>query len=126
MDALPSISSRSDRAPRSTPGGCSGPPFDFERRDCSVPAGGRRAVRLRRQGERYFADGLRELPDNRRLAILAVCAVEWEMFLADAVVETHDRLVGRPTTGTPNVVALFAHLSPGSASTCAPGASGQQ
>ena len=50
---------------------------------------------MRRQGERYFADGLRELPDNRRLAILAVCAVEWEMFLADAVVETHDRIVGR-------------------------------
>ena len=46
-----------------------------------------RITRLRRQGERYFADGLRELPDNRRLAILAVCAVEWEMFLADAVVE---------------------------------------
>ena len=42
-----------------------------------------RITRLRRQGERYFADGLRELPDNRRLAILAVCAVEWEMFLAD-------------------------------------------
>ena len=54
-----------------------------------------RITRLRRQGERYFADGLRELPDNRRLAILAVCAVEWEMFLADAVVETHDRIVGR-------------------------------
>ena len=54
-----------------------------------------RITRLRRQGERYFADGLRELADNRRLAILAVCAVEWEMFLADAVVETHDRLVGR-------------------------------
>ena len=54
-----------------------------------------RITRLRRQGERYFADGLRELPDNRRLAILAVCAVEWEMFLADAVVETHDRVVGR-------------------------------
>ena len=50
---------------------------------------------MRRQGERYFADGLRELPDNRRLAILAVCAVEWELFLVDAVVETHDRLVGR-------------------------------
>ena len=46
-------------------------------------------------GERYFADGLRELPDSRRLAILAVCAVEWELFLADAVVETHDRIVGR-------------------------------
>ena len=54
-----------------------------------------RITRLRRQGERYFADGLRELPDNRRLAILAVCAVEWEMFLVDAVVETHDRVVGR-------------------------------
>ena len=54
-----------------------------------------RITRLRRQGERYFADGLRELPDNRCLAILAVCAVEWEMFLGDAVVETHDRLVGR-------------------------------
>ena len=36
-----------------------------------------------------------KLPDNRRLAILAVCAGEWEMFLADAVVETNDRLVGR-------------------------------
>ena len=54
-----------------------------------------RITRLRRQGERYFADGLRELPDNRRLAILAVCAVEWETFVADAVVETHDRIVGR-------------------------------
>ena len=58
-----------------------------------VPA--HRITRLRRQGERYFADGLRELPENRRLAILAVCAVEWEMFLADAVVETQDRIVGR-------------------------------
>ena len=37
-----------------------------------VPA--HRITRLRRQGERYFADGLRELPENRRLAILAVCA----------------------------------------------------
>lgn len=25
----------------------------------------------------------------------AVCAVDWEMLLADAVVETHDRIVGR-------------------------------
>ena len=58
-----------------------------------VPA--HRITRLRRQGERYFADGLRELPDSRRLVILAVCAVEWELFLADAVVETHDRIVGR-------------------------------
>ena len=58
-----------------------------------VPA--HRITRLRRQGERYFADGLRELPDSRRLAILAVCAGEWGLFLADAVVETHDRIVGR-------------------------------
>ena len=44
----------------------------------------------------YFADGLREpLPESRRRAILAVCAVEWEMLLADAVVEPHDRIVGR-------------------------------
>ena len=54
-----------------------------------------RITRLRRHGERYFAGGLRELPDNRRLAILAVCAVEWELFLVDAVVETNDRVVGR-------------------------------
>ena len=68
--------------------------FDFpEGLFHDVPA--HRITRLRRQGERYFADGLRELPEDRRLAILAVCAVEWEMFLADAVVETHDRIVGR-------------------------------
>ena len=54
-----------------------------------------RITRLRRQGERYFADGLREPPDNHRLAILAVYAGEWELFLVAAVVETHDRIVGR-------------------------------
>lgn len=58
-----------------------------------IPA--HRITRLRRQGERYFADGLRELSDNRRLAILAVCALEWQAMLADAVVETHDRIVGK-------------------------------
>ncbi len=52
-------------------------------------------VCLRRQGERYFADGLRGLPDDRRHAILAVCAFEWRGALADAVVETHDRIVGK-------------------------------
>ena len=54
-----------------------------------------RIVRLRRQGERYYADGLRELPEVRRLAILAVCAVEWHAAIADAVVETHERITGR-------------------------------
>ena len=58
-----------------------------------VPA--HRVARLRRQGERHFADGLREMLDSRRLAILAVCAVEWQAGLADALVETHDRIVGR-------------------------------
>lgn len=54
-----------------------------------------RVARLKRQGERYFADGLRDLSDNRRLAILAVCAVEWQAGLADGIVETHDRIVGK-------------------------------
>jgi TnpA family transposase len=58
-----------------------------------VPA--HRVTRLRRQGERYYADGMRDLPNDRRLAILAVCATEWEAMLADAVVETHDRIVGK-------------------------------
>ena len=58
-----------------------------------VPA--HRVARLRRQGERYYADGMRDLPDDRRIAILAVCALEWRVSLADVVVETHDRIVGR-------------------------------
>lgn len=54
-----------------------------------------RIARLRRQGERYYADGLRELPETRRSAILTVCAVEWHAAIADAVVETHERITGR-------------------------------
>ncbi len=54
-----------------------------------------RVIRLRRQGERYFADGLRDLPDDRRLAILAVCTQEWRAAISDAIVETHDRIVGK-------------------------------
>ena len=63
----------------------------------SVTAGipAHRVARLRRQGERYFADGMRELSENRRLAILAVCTVEWRATILDAVIETHDRIVGR-------------------------------
>lgn len=53
-----------------------------------------RIARLRRQGERYFTDGLGEVTRNRRLAILAVCAVEWRAALADTIIETHDRVVG--------------------------------
>ena len=58
-----------------------------------VPA--HRVPRLRRQGERYYADGMRDLPEDRRLAILAVCTLEWRSSLADVIVETHDRIVGR-------------------------------
>ena len=54
-----------------------------------------RIARLRRQGERYFTDGLRDITGDRRLPILAVCAVEWRSAIADAVVETHDRVVGQ-------------------------------
>ena len=54
-----------------------------------------RITRLRRQGERYFADGLRDISSDRRLAILAVCAIEWTAAIADAVIETHDRIVGK-------------------------------
>jgi TnpA family transposase len=54
-----------------------------------------RITRLRRQGERYFTDGLRDIGSDRRIAILAACVVEWEATIADAVVETHDRIVGK-------------------------------
>ena len=54
-----------------------------------------RVARLRRQGERYFAGDLRDISSDRRLAILAVCALEWRSAIADAVVETHDRIVGK-------------------------------
>ena len=54
-----------------------------------------RVARLRRQGERCFADEVRDISSDRRLAILAVCVVEWRAAVADAVVETHDRIVGQ-------------------------------
>lgn len=57
-----------------------------------IPA--HRVARLRRQGERYFTDGLRDITSDRRLAILAACVVEWAAAIADTVVETHDRIVG--------------------------------
>lgn len=59
----------------------------------SVPP--HRVARLCRQGERYFTDGLRDISSDRHWAILAVCAVEWEAAVADTVVETHDRIVGK-------------------------------
>jgi hypothetical protein len=47
-----------------------------------------RVTRLRRQGERYFSADLRDVSDDRRLAVLATCAVEWQAAIADAAVNT--------------------------------------
>ena len=58
-----------------------------------IPA--HRVTRLRREGERLYADGLKELPSDRRLAILAACLVEWRATLVDAALESHDRIIGR-------------------------------
>lgn len=44
--------------------------------------------RLHRHGERYFADALRDLSDDRRYAIMGVCALEWQAAISVAVVET--------------------------------------
>ena len=63
-----------------------------------VPA--HRIARLRRQGERYFAGDLRDISGDRRLAILAVCALEWRSAIADAVVETHDRNCRKDVAGS--------------------------
>ena len=51
--------------------------------------------RLRRHGERYFASDLRELAEDKRYAIMAVCVIKWHAAISDAVIETHDRIVGR-------------------------------
>lgn len=54
-----------------------------------------RIIWLRQQGEAYYADGLRDINETRRFAILAVCALEWKAMINDAVLETHDRVVGK-------------------------------
>ena len=51
--------------------------------------------RLRRHGEQYFASDLRELADDKRYAIMAVCVTLWQAAISDTIVETHDRIVGR-------------------------------
>ena len=54
-----------------------------------------RIIWLRQQGEAYYADGLRDINETRRFAILAVCALEWKAMINDAILETHDRVVGK-------------------------------
>jgi hypothetical protein len=56
--------------------------------------------RLRRHGERYFVNELRDLEEDRRYAIIAVCIVEWQAALADALIETHERIINK-TWGEP-------------------------
>ena len=58
-----------------------------------IPA--HRIVWLRQQGEAYYADGLRNISETRQVAILAVCVIEWRAMLVDAILETHDRIVGK-------------------------------
>ncbi|TLP55983.1 hypothetical protein FEE96_22100 [Parasedimentitalea maritima] len=36
-----------------------------------------------------------DISSNRRLAIIAVCVVEWAAAIADATVESHNRVVGK-------------------------------
>ncbi|MFN7365308.1 MAG: Tn3 family transposase [Alphaproteobacteria bacterium] len=54
-----------------------------------------RIICLRQQGEAYYADGLRDINEKRRLAILSVCTIEWRAIITDAILETHDRIVGK-------------------------------
>ena len=58
-------------------------------------AGGTRVLSARAPGARGCTQGRRPgLVSDVLSATGAAAAVEWEMFLADAVVETHDRVVG--------------------------------
>lgn len=54
-----------------------------------------RINRLRRHDERYFINDLRRLDEHKRIPIIAVCVSEWRMAIADTLVETHDRIVGK-------------------------------
>jgi len=61
-----------------------------------IPA--HRLIWLLQQGEAYYADGLRDINETRRLAILAVCVIEWKFMITDSILETHDRIVGKVYT----------------------------
>jgi TnpA family transposase len=62
---------------------------------------------LRRQGERYFTAGLKDISSDRRLAILASCVVEWDASIADTVVETHDRITAKTWRNAKKLSALL-------------------
>lgn len=54
-----------------------------------------RVIWLQQQGEAYYADGVRGIKEERQMAILAVCAIQWKAMIIDAVLETHGRIVGK-------------------------------
>lgn len=54
-----------------------------------------RIIWLQQQGETYYADGLRDIKEERQMAILATCAIQWKAMIIDAILETHDRIVGK-------------------------------
>lgn len=54
-----------------------------------------RVIRLRQQGESYYSDGLRDINESRRLGVLVTCAIEWQAMITDAILTTHDRIVGK-------------------------------
>lgn len=54
-----------------------------------------RVIWLLQQADAYYADGLRELKEARRYALLAVAAIEWKAQITDTILDTHDRIVGK-------------------------------
>lgn len=58
-----------------------------------IPA--HRVIWLQQQGETYYADGLRDIKEERQMAILATCAIQWKAMIIDVILETHDRIVGK-------------------------------
>jgi hypothetical protein len=62
-----------------------------------------RIKRLRRQGERFFADGMRDHPLHKRIATIATYLLEWQRNIADAILKSRDKIVGnlfRPSERT--------------------------
>ncbi len=68
-------------------------------------------TRLRQLGKSYFSHNLKEVSTQRRLAILTVYVIEWQLKIADVIVETHDRIVGRTWRKAQNSCTLRSDVS---------------
>ena len=64
-------------------------------------------TRLRCQGEQYFADGLRDIGSDLRLAILAVCAIEWHTALHRRQAHHRNRYTRTPQPRTWRLQRLY-------------------